>query len=69
MLYHFLAEWGSLFPDEISAIKTNDFWHMTLTSQGYLLMLHINLLPTTSIFISYTPKLATTGSSEILSYL
>jgi hypothetical protein len=42
---------------------------MTLTSLGYLPMLHTNLLPTTSIFISYTLKLGTTGSFETISYL
>jgi len=70
MLYQFLAEWGNIFPDEIFATKTTAFWHMTLTSLGYLPMLHTNLLlPTTSIFISYTLKLGITSSSETILYL
>jgi hypothetical protein len=42
---------------------------MTRTILGYLLTLHTNLLPPTSIFISYTLKLGTTGSSETVLYL
>jgi hypothetical protein len=68
MLYHFLTKWEILVLDKIFVIKTTAFWHMT-TSPGYLLMFHTNLLPTTSIFISYTMKLGTTGSSETLLYL